>query len=50
MLSTIVIYKTQLKNQNDHIDLTPIDVVDLGHESVIEVDLKPFWSSVSNKY
>lgn len=31
-------------------DTTPIDVVELGHESVIEVDLKPFWSSVSNKY
>ena len=31
-------------------DTTPIDVVDLGHEFVIEVDLKPFWSSVSNKY
>ena len=31
-------------------DTTLIDVADLGLESVIPVDLKSFWSSVSNKH
>ena len=51
MLSMIVILKIQLRNQNDHIDLTlHLYIVDLGLESVNPVDLKSFCSSVSDKH
>ena len=36
--------------QANRSNTTPLDIVDLGLESVIPVDLKSFWSSVSNKH
>ena len=53
---THVVYNSYLQNlikesERAHkSDTTLIDVVDLGLESVIPVDLKSFWSSASNKH
>ena len=51
-----VVYNSYLQNSIKESErarrsnTTPIDVVDLGLESVIPVDLKLFWSSASNKH
>ena len=51
-----VVYDSYLQNsikeseRAHRSDTTPIDVVDLGLESVIPVDLKSFWSSASKKH
>ena len=51
-----VVYDSYLQNsikeseRAHRSDTTPRDLVDLGLESVIPVDLKLFWSSASNKH
>ena len=51
-----VVYDSYLQNlikeseRAHRSDTTPIDVVDLGLESAIPVDLKSFWSSAGNKH